>query len=912
MKFIKKIVSKINPPKKEENEIFTSWFSFASEELKEELNKLSSREVNKRFSTHLSFRESALRAPIGLASNKWNEITFDRVIRSISKYADSKGWKIVMLGVSDIESKDYYIKLTSKLIEMGYEVKNFRTPEVLLPELSYTISKRNYDFGIYLDWNKSNMEIRVLGEKGRFLKRTEAEDLSKILNDTQYRDVEQSDNIDKIQFIDDNDRIHFENLIRDNMKTISGGVIEKQNSLIINTTSKLMYQKMNDIFEGQEWVYVHLANKSKKESSYNVSEVTSFRESYFKSKRKKARFIINIDGSGSKMSLAYKHNKTWKYESVGKTMLLVLNRLKEMNLLKEADTITSTLNSSPIISDFAKSNKLDISIKEDAFASLNNESNYRVDLDYNISVTPEITSPDALIPTMLLISYLVNQQEEVSFTKKLNSINYKSHYTRREIIVKTLVDYKDDLKHIKKTKKIGDVEVKSINVIISDEKVTWIKIVVNNGYIIQRYSHVNESLESVYHIWSADQEDAFERRKKLFGEHKSILKQEYKVDDSKVSAKTIISMIIGTAFFILIIGIIFSGLFDPESIKNAFQTIGEKANTPYPYLLLLIYPIQRFLMPFLYKVIFKQTGVEVDYWSIWIGTMLGAFVSRVGISFIMGPGMLIWYLGRRGYNRSRLTSGILIQTIVMALFGAIFNAYFTGVGMPWMMSMPNQEINSISSHSATMLGLAGWLFLLFNMCMQVWLSMSKKFHNFINYWIELSLFIVKKERNYRNIHESMTFNFMRVRNTFRDVLKDNPKKLGKIFSVWFSLLILGSFETTFALNTVANTPMNNYWQTMTVGVLISNANEFFGIVPGGNGTTEWTTLAFTKGIVGGNLENFGLIHLVNQPEALDAAITDKAQQVAFLDRFNIYIKTAVSGIFFTVFTIKYNVDRFRK
>jgi hypothetical protein len=118
-----------------------------------------------------------------------------------------------------------------------------------------------------------------------------------------------------------------------------------------------------------------------------------------------------------------------------------------------------------------------------------------------------------------------------------------------------------------------------------------------------------------------------------------------------------------------------------------------------------------------------------------------------------------------------------------------------------------------------------------------------------------------------------------------------------------SLTIFNQFQASFALNIVAENPLNNYWQTMTLGTIMGNASIFVPI-PGKSGLTEWFGKSVYATVIANNPTNFGIDHLQWGTEAFNAAVEGMAEQVAFLDRFSYYIKLGATGSFFTGWMVK--------
>jgi hypothetical protein len=57
-------------------------------------------------------------------------------------------------------------------------------------------------------------------------------------------------------------------------------------------------------------ILIHLSQKGKKRADYDVTSTSSYREAYFIANKNKVNTILNIDGSGSKISISVKKNKT--------------------------------------------------------------------------------------------------------------------------------------------------------------------------------------------------------------------------------------------------------------------------------------------------------------------------------------------------------------------------------------------------------------------------------------------------------------------------------------------------------------------------------------------------------------------------------------------------------------------------
>jgi phosphomannomutase len=103
------------------------------------------------------------------------------------------------------------------LEDNGFTVRLFEDSIMTLPELSYTIAKRKYDFGVYIDSNDARTSIKLLGENGRMLKEIEAERINQILEETDYNFSYESRDIDRVKLIPSSFRKQFEKKLDENL-----------------------------------------------------------------------------------------------------------------------------------------------------------------------------------------------------------------------------------------------------------------------------------------------------------------------------------------------------------------------------------------------------------------------------------------------------------------------------------------------------------------------------------------------------------------------------------------------------------------------------------------------------------------------------------------------------------------------
>jgi phosphomannomutase len=113
---------------------------------------------------------------------------------------------------------DLFKDAINTLEDQGFTVRLFEDSIMTIPELSYTIAKRNYDFGVYIDTNDARTSIKLLGENGRLLKELESEQINELLKETEYNFSYESRDIDRVKLIPLSFRQEFEKKMDENLE----------------------------------------------------------------------------------------------------------------------------------------------------------------------------------------------------------------------------------------------------------------------------------------------------------------------------------------------------------------------------------------------------------------------------------------------------------------------------------------------------------------------------------------------------------------------------------------------------------------------------------------------------------------------------------------------------------------------
>jgi hypothetical protein len=216
----------------------------------------------------------------------------------------------MLVGFSSFEQKNLIRSSLSTFNEEGYTVSTIEQKKIMLGEMSFSINEGNYDFGIYVDTNASRTKIRLLGDKGRNISLIELEQLNKILKDIDYNFDFTFNKIKNINNFNFKILDEYFLVMKKYLDKFLNGELKGKNKIVINTFSDVIYEDFKKRFGHKVGLILHLSQKRNEQEYYDVSSPSSFRESYFIAKKEKAQTIINIDGSGTRISLAIRHNKT--------------------------------------------------------------------------------------------------------------------------------------------------------------------------------------------------------------------------------------------------------------------------------------------------------------------------------------------------------------------------------------------------------------------------------------------------------------------------------------------------------------------------------------------------------------------------------------------------------------------------
>jgi hypothetical protein len=272
---------------------------------------MDDKEVYKNFKKDLSFGRDNIAATVGIGNSTFNMITLNRTMNAIIKYFKVEtNIKNINLSTNSFENESMFNQVASMLYARGFNVRVFNDKLALMPEISFAMKDDTSDAGIYINSVDGFMSLHLLNENGDPFDEIKYAFLEKYMEEESYDFDYQVNTNFKLNVVDNKIKDLFDKQMERFSLLGTNTFISDANRVIINTTSPLVHEKIKKLIGNNVNVIPYLSEKYKDKDNFDISETSSFREVYDVARKEKIDRIINISGSGSKVTLYYKYNKT--------------------------------------------------------------------------------------------------------------------------------------------------------------------------------------------------------------------------------------------------------------------------------------------------------------------------------------------------------------------------------------------------------------------------------------------------------------------------------------------------------------------------------------------------------------------------------------------------------------------------
>lgn len=889
---------KLKPPKsKKSNQQYLNWLKYVNDSSRLKLNSLNSKEIGKKFSSFLTFKENGLEGKFGVGSNEVNNITLKNNIDSLKKMMKIRdSFSSLVIGTSNNVSSFFLRKIINLFKETDLRIYVFNVSEIPISLLSLTVSTKDKCSGIYIEQNENFFRMKWVKKNGKLANHIDYYEISKFVNKTPLPSEKKKDNSKiKLTIISEKIIEEYENHII--LRKFQNFLPNKK--ILITSTSKssLNYSKKL-LLEKRNLFYLQKSENLDNPKIYNVNNPKSFIEAFKFSKKNDINFILNISGDGSKMSIAYKRDKNWKIYSKDDIFLFIIFLIKELKLMKNNNYIKIPKIRTKCIDQVLIS--LNLKYKED-FKSEDTQYAF-FNKSQEISINNFTKCGNVFTFLLPFIYYLSTYDLTIDeIIKKIKSTNDNFYLFRIEKNVERKV-FSNIISLMKEEREIGVKKITSLKIIEYNEYINTIKINLLNGEILVSYNDKFKTIDILSYIYEGTEDDVFIDKSEIDKFFKVNLSSNQILDKRKKKIIKSVGFTFSISSFVLVITLTFLFVFDVSEIKNSFLLLEESFDDPWVYLLIL----EIFLIPLsnalVFFYIFKKIDSDVSFSHILVGTYAGSVVSSVFITAFVGGTFILFYLRRKGYRTSEILPAVGVQATVLMLFRSIWALIMIPIGNNFLASVDVSAVN-FNPRVIKILSWIGfsWVFASFLIFFAA--GYFKWFYNFILIICEKVFFLFRKEEQYFNLVNNIDYNSKKIQKNFTYFFH-KPFSLLVLGVIYFFSIFVSAFSLYFSINlslTSYNEPILSpkyFFLTSSLSTLVVYSNTFIPL-PAGIGFSEIFLVDILEAVISGT-DLFSDINV--SPDKL-------SQQISFIERlFDNYIPLFISAAFF-IFSISSFVDR---
>lgn len=837
------------------------------------------------------FGTAGIRGLVGAGTKKINYLTIGLATEAYAQYLISNIKDVKKMGIviaNDNRRNGFlYRDLVSKIMDK-HGIKTYimdKNRMMATPLLSFLIRKLKAAGGVNITASHNPKEYngyKVYNHLGAQLMPSETNKISKIMEKIDIFNVSRGEL---------NPTIIEENLIELYIKEI--------NDIRLNNNScnnlKVAYSPLHgtgidiapNLFKKMELDFkiVEKQNKLDPEfsgaTSVNPEESKSYNKVISLAKKNKSDLAMVTDPDADRVGAVVRHKKRYKYltgNQIASVYLeYMLNQLDKKNQIPKDAYIIKSMVSTDLASKIAKSYNVEVREVNVGFKNIADmienqkgtflfgfEESYGMLINSNISRDKDAFQ--AMVGIIDMAVYFKNNNTNIY--KQLKKIEELYGIHRNNQFSKILDDtsVKKTMNKIIKLKFIGERKIKKIiDFRLESTPQNMIKIFIDGGsWIVIRPSGTEPKVKFYIQSVGKMREDLMHAviYEKVIEE--KILQEIESFPDKQFSWKTVFKY---TIFTLIVIGLM---VFVFEVIYSNYSSSGnnlvESARHMFNSKTKLIFMIS-FISLFFGIIIdaimkyrlLKFHGQSVKIRHLIISSIIGAIISFITPLSIGGDAIGYWYLRRKGFQKSALSSTFLTTTILWQMKSLVLTMIFVPLGI----HMFKELFTSGTTESRTIMVLfvVGLSWDLFSILMIWMLVFSKK----IQEWIvttaikllEWMPFITISDVGYTA--SGYQYEFWELRKGIKKIWKSPKTLLESMF--WEVLPKLFSISAFVPIALGIMNPgliYGPYWSQIIASDIIGSANSF-SLTPGSIGFVEFIKINVQKQLfVGGRDDSISL------------------------------------------------------
>lgn len=880
-----------------ENNIYKKWIKKVWN--KEFWNKfhsffstLSESQINSYFNEKIKIDKSNIILELGIGTHLANEFTITAISEAFSKFISvnnktNKNKILVscpdsddLLVISNIFSRVLYKNKNDILF---YEQKE-NTP---LNLISYFAQENNFDYIIDItNYNNSKkfIQIRLTDSKGVSFCENDINKLNKYLQDIDLTDIEVP--ISPIEFIDLN--IENNNYI---------DIFSKQR-FNNETTSKLKYnisfqepkniEFYKEVFKKAN-ANLKLLTNTKIGKNLTISDNGSFRKMNVISifKRNDINFIIS--GFGDSFNISVKHKGTFKYFKPDEIAGLYLDYLLNNFNINEKYYIAKSKLTGEFIKSIASLKNIDVlefnnwdELNQIINASPNKKLLFAYD-EFNrfIPFDSNYIYNDGII--MILDFYkmceLYRSQSMTLYDKLIEIKNkYSNFYQFSKTYDMTFEQSIRFFKRINDKDKVGEFAIvkKQIYNFDFEKNKTFCELKLT-GRINIKIIYDKFTKKITIHVETqgkTSNEKNSEDYLKLIVQAKEILDtiNEFREDFviKKFSLRGFLKygflVSLTIAIFIFLFYVVYNIKLENNTsasalfvLRTIWMFIRYDKMTRFLFVFIFIFILfEMFINALIFKRLFMFQNEKVSFWNLFVGSFIGIIIQNITPKSIGSDIATYWYLRRKGLNRSKLISSVILNTFIWQLTNILLSIIVVPVGLVFYKELfSNGSSNNVFSFTFFLVIslLFDTLFSIFFLTLAGWKRIQTPILKAIIRVLEWFGFIgiIKSDEIYAN----WKYELYKVSNGISVVFKKWWRIFELVFyksSMWFLAPI--SLYLHY-MNMLDENLIGGWYFNMTISqFLVRNVNSF-SPTPGGTGTSDYFTKIIYRITLSNKIDQFG-------------------------------------------------------
>ncbi len=762
---------------------------------------------------------------LGNDNFRYNERTFEKLIRSINFFVESRNLekKYLITFSNYLNEKESFLLdffLKSKDLEL-YSTENKLSSIGLNSKI---MKNENFTLNIHIENNFNFLRIFLLDKDGKNLSIKELDEIIRKYEEFEFKNEFSDLILNEINFLENNYLEEYKKELKNDFFIINK--ISQMNSekILINLNSDFNDIILKEIYYNLNFKSIYFLNKR---SVDQIEETKSFNYAYKFSNSNKIKNIINISPSGDKFSFASKKGKVWKFYKSTEIFILLINFISK--ILKQTSDYYINENSIKYIKKIAKKKSI----------SLSNNPNIITDDNFGFLIKDKNTDVYDSLKSFKFLVWSVFFFDSIN--NELNNI-FNSHgffYSKYKVL-ETEFKYENFIKN-----NLDETLIKKINLLSNNDHFVEFEVNTIYGFTKISYNKFTKKIELYSYSYNLSSDEAFYNNRLL---EKEVLKSlgVEKKENIFETRKGQIRLFILFLVFIFIMSSVLYSLFGNSILTNSFFVLISSYNKIWFYFLmsyLVLFPIFNSIIFFL---LFKKINQNVKYHHIYLSFIFTSFISKISPSYLFGTAGSIWYLRKKGYKSSEIVPTIMLFFVIGGIFN-MFITFFVLLSSTSLIINETIKFDSLQKSFYLLFMWIGFTWVSFSLFWIILISFSKKIHNFIFFIIERFLFKFKLEKKYVKINDELDFNATKIRFNLLKFL-NNKILFFVIFVLIFSNYIFSSIVTASSFNIILSesdelNPIYNFLYFIPINSSITYIN-IISPIPGQSLTTEYVMMDF--------------------------------------------------------------------